>query len=294
MPPSTLSSYVQLGMATHPIASTPIRPLSRRPYNTSEEPTAIAPMPRHTIRLVHEAFPDRPAFDTAVSRALLQRASEGLEPATLRLYRPAAIVAFGPQDVSAPGFRAAVHAAQAQGFAGVRRLAGGRAAVFHEATLAFSWTIPDADPIPGTHRRFRELAEIMLAALISLGIDARIGGVAGEYCPGEYSVNAGGRTKLMGVGQRMVSRAAHVGGVVVAGDSYRIRDVLLPVNQALGLAWDPDTVGSVEDEVGTTDCHAIEAAIVAAFAEHFTLVPGTLSNETLILADTLTGQHTAT
>ncbi|MSQ10447.1 MAG: lipoate--protein ligase family protein [Dehalococcoidia bacterium] len=250
-------------------------------------------MTQHHLRLVGQAFPDRPAFDTAVSRALLQRASDGLEPATLRLYRPAAIVAFGPQDVAAPGFGAAVHAAQALGFAGVLRLAGGRAAAFHEATLAFSWTIPDADPIPGTHRRFRELAEIMLAALGSLGIDARIGGVAGEYCPGEYSVNAGGRTKLMGVGQRMVSRAAHVGGVVVVGDSYRIRDVLLPVNQALGLAWDPDTVGSVEDETGVSDYPAVAGAIERAFAERYALEPVQLSPEVLALAATLTEQHAA-
>lgn len=246
-----------------------------------------------TIRLLHDAYPDRPAFDTAVSKALLQRASAGLEPETLRLYTPAAIVAFGPQDGAAPGFSAAVHAARAQGFAAVRRLAGGRAAVFHQTTLAFSWTIPDPDPILGTHHRFRALADLMATALASLGIDARIGELLGEYCPGEYSVNARGRTKLMGVGQRMVQRAAHVGGVVVVGDSYHIREVLLPVNQALGIAWDPETVGSVEDETGLLDMAGVQAAILQAFGAQFTLEPGTLHPEVLALAEDLAPQHQA-
>ena len=55
----------------------------------------------------------------------------------------------------------------------------------------------------------------MRTALCSLGVDARIGEVAGEYCPGKYSVNARGATKIMGVGQRLARHAAHVGGVIV-------------------------------------------------------------------------------
>ena len=38
----------------------------------------------------------------------------------------------------------------------------------------------------------------------------------------------------MGVGQRLVRGAAHVGGVVVVDQGDRIRDVLLPVYDALG------------------------------------------------------------
>ena len=67
------------------------------------------------------------------------------------------------------------------------------------------------------------------AALCDLGVDARVGEVEGEYCPGEYSVNARGALKLMGVGQRIVRGAAHVGGVLVVGRSDRTRRVLEPV-----------------------------------------------------------------
>ena len=40
-------------------------------------------------------------------------------------------------------------------------------------------------------------------ALQRLGLDARLGELAGEYCPGEFSVNLAGRSKVMGVGQRV-------------------------------------------------------------------------------------------
>ena len=86
-------------------------------------------------------------------------------------------------------------------------------------------------------------------ALRTLGVDARIGEVPGEYCPGDYSINARGETKLAGLGQRIIKGASHIGGVIVVGGAGRMRDVLVPVYEALGLDWDPGTTGSIEDEV---------------------------------------------
>lgn len=246
-----------------------------------------------TIRLIRESCPDPPARATAVSHALLRRVSDGLEPETLRLFRPGAIVAFGPQDTIVPGYAAAVRACRELGFAAVERLAGGRAAVYHERTIGFSWAIPTADPTSGIRERFETIAEILRAAFRSIGVDARVGEVPGEYCPGAYSVNARGRTKLMGVGQRLVRSAAHVGGVIVVGDSRRIRDVLIPVNQALGLAWDPATVGSLEDEVGPLTWETAESAVIAELAQRFNLVPGVLAPGMLELAEELEPKHVA-
>src|SRR5439155_4632372 len=98
------------------------------------------------IRLITEGFPEPPTRDTAVSHAILRRVSDGLEPETLRLHRPGAIVAFGPIDRHTPGFQEAVDAARAAGYEAILRLAGGRAAVFHEDTIAFSWVVPDPSP----------------------------------------------------------------------------------------------------------------------------------------------------
>jgi lipoate-protein ligase A len=87
--------------------------------------------------------------------------------------------------------------------------------------------------------------------------------VPGEYCPGEYSVNARGARKLMGVGQRVIRGAAHVGGVIVVRDSNRVRAALEPVYDAMQVDWDPETAGSVEDELGMATREAVVAALLA-------------------------------
>ena len=222
--------------------------------------------------VVHEdSFPERPAFDTAVTRALLLAVADSRSPAALRLYAPGDVVAFSLLDRVQPGFRAAVSAARALGFDAVLRLAGGRAAVFTRETLGFAWCIPDPEPRAGIAARFDEIAEVVVCALRRLGVDARVGAVPGEYCPGDHSVNARGKTKLMGVGQRIVRGAAHVGGVIVLGGSARIRDVLLPVYERTGFAWDPSTVGSLEDEVGPVSRTALIDALLAELAKHHAL-----------------------
>ncbi|RPI26037.1 MAG: lipoate--protein ligase family protein, partial [Actinobacteria bacterium] len=95
------------------------------------------------ITVIRTAFTAEEGMDIAVSRALLLEASEGTSGETFRLHVPGRMVAFGKQDTLAPGYPEAVAAARALGYAPVERLAGGRAAVFHELTLSFTWTIPD-------------------------------------------------------------------------------------------------------------------------------------------------------
>ena len=248
-------------------------------------------MNRPPLRLVRQPCPDNPALGTAVSRAILNRVAAGELPPTLRLHRPGPILAFSRQDRASPGFAAAVRAAREAGFEPVLRLAGGRAAVFHERTLACSWAIPDRRPAARTTERFRELAELLAAALDGLGVDARVGEVPGEYCPGAWSVNAGGRTKLAGIGQRLIAGAAHRGAVVVVGGSDRIRDVLVPVNDALGLDWDPATAGSIEDELGEVGLSQVEEAILARLRERHELSEEELDAETLELAERLEPNH---
>lgn len=240
---------------------------------------------------MRQTFPDRPAFGTAVSHAILNRVATGELPPTLRLHPPGPILAFSRQDRASPGFAAAVRAAREAGFGTVLRLAGGRAAVFHERTLACSWAVPDSRPTARTTERFREMAELFAAALGGLGIDARVGAVPREYCPGAWSVNAGGRTKLVGIGQRLIAGGAHRGAVVVVGGSERIRDLLVPVYDALGLDWDPATAGSIEDEIGEVGLAVVEGAILSGLAERHQLSEEELDTTTLELAARLEPNH---
>jgi lipoate-protein ligase A len=226
---------------------------------------------------VHErAFPGEAAFDVAVSRALLLAAARGERPECLRLYRPDDVVAFSGSDATRPGFPEAVEAARRAGFDASLRLAGGSAAVFHRESLAFAWCLPARDARRGIRARFEGVAALVAGALRRLGVDARVGEVPGEYCPGDFSVNAGGRRKLMGVGQRIVRGAAHVGGVIVVGASERVRDALVPVYEALRLDWRPESAGSVADEIGAVALESVRDALLAEIREHRELVPAEL------------------
>jgi lipoate-protein ligase A len=122
-------------------------------------------------------------------------------------------------------------------------------------------------------------------------VDARVGEVPGEYCPGAFSVNAGGRIKIAGVGQRLIAGAAHVGGVVVVTDSAAVRDVLVPVYEALGLGWDPATAGAVEDDTPGVTLSGVTEAIVAELAERHELIDGELDDATLALAAEYEHEH---
>ena len=244
------------------------------------------------ITLIRSSFPHQPVFDTAISHALLRRADRGEIGETLRVSVPARMVAFGSQDVAGAGYQEAAVEARRRGFAAIERLAGGRAAVFHSGTISFSWTVPDLEPRAGITTRFKEIADVAAAALESLGVEAHIGEVPGEYCPGTYSVNARRQRKIAGVGQRVIAGAAHIGGVIVVNDSAAIRDVLVPVYAALGVPWEPMTAGSIEDELGAPrDIEKVADAFVAEFADRFALEEGLLDDPTLAEAETLAPGH---
>ncbi len=250
-----------------------------------------APGAQRKIAVMQRAFVDPPGLDTAVSRAILLQVAAGELGETIRLHVPGRVVAFGRRDVASPGYPAAVAAAAAAGFQPVERLAGGRAAIFHEGTLAFAWSVPDPDPPQRTRARFAELATVVAAALRSIGVDARVGEVPGEYCPGEWSVNARGRVKLMGVGQRLARGAAHVGGVIVVSGAELVRAALRPVYAALDLEWDPAAVGAVEDEAPGVTIESVAAAVIAELDRRHDMAPGRLDEATLALARRLRPEH---
>ena len=237
-----------------------------------------------TIRLIREGHPTAPGLDTAISRAMLTRASAGLLEESFRIYTPGRVVAFGKRDTLEPGYSRAVDAARAGGFVPIERLAGGRAAVFHEGTLAFGWTHPIADPRPGIPARFGEVSEMMVAAFARLGIDTKIGQLPGEYCPGKWSVHAGGRLKMMGVGQRLARHAAQTGGVVVVHGAQTVNAILTPVYAALGIEWRPAATGALEDIAPDITLGETATAIITEMETRFRVLEARLDPPTLAQA----------
>ena len=256
---------------------------------------------RPPLALVDAAFAGEAALGTGVSAAILRRVARGDLPTTMRIHRTGRILAFGRIDRLSAGYSGALEIARDHGYEPIERMAGGRAAVFHEGTLAFSRASREPSLRSGTAERFRLIAEILTGALRRLGVDARIGEVPGEYCPGEWSVNWAGRAKLAGIGQRVVAGGAHVGGVLVFRGGDQIRDVLVPVYRELGLNWDPETAGSVEEALGSDPAPAggedpLLAGMIEAMrselSERYRLEPAELDSETLRLAEELRGFHT--
>jgi octanoyl-[GcvH]:protein N-octanoyltransferase len=204
------------------------------------------------------------AYELAISHALLTRVAARELPTTLRIYRPRPAVAFGKLDTLRPGYRAALEASRAHGYEPVLRLPGGHAAAYNRESVCIDVVWALDDPIPGTHDRFAVEGERLAGALRTLGVDARVGEVAGEYCPGAYSVNARGKVKLIGTAQRVVRGAALLGASIVVGDGPGVRAVLDDVYGALEFAWDASTAGAVDEEVdaGVED---VRAAVIAAY-----------------------------
>jgi octanoyl-[GcvH]:protein N-octanoyltransferase len=241
--------------------------------------------------LARESFPDDPARELAVSHALLLRASAGETGPVVRVYRPGPTVAFGRLDAIRPGFAKAVESARTHGFAPAIRAPGGHAAAYHAGCLCVDEIVPETDPITGLQDRFAARAELFAGALASLGVDARIGEVPGEYCPGAFSVNAGGARKLVGTAQRVIRGAWLFGSVVVVADAAPLERVLADVSRPLGLAWRPEAFGAVADEAPGATVDRVETAIAAAYATRYDLVDGALDDDTLETASRLIERH---
>ncbi len=227
------------------------------------------------LSLVVDPPSDHPAEELERGIGLLRRVADGAEPPTLRLYRPSPTVAFGQRDARLPGFAEAGAAASRHGFAPLVRRAGGRAAAYHRGCLVVDHIEPASDAVAGTTARFSAFGGFFAQVLTGLGLDAHVGEVPGEYCPGEYSVHgrAGGAPviKLVGTAQRVVAGAWLFSSVIVVEDSEPLRAVLTDVYAALGLPWRPRTAGAAEDLAAGTTVRDVEDALLAAYTAHVVL-----------------------
>ncbi len=273
--------------------------------------------------LLRGAFggPD-PAWDVAVTHALLRQvgasavspahsavspAQDAVSPtqdavspahdavfptAVLRVYRPKSpVVAFGRRDTRRPGFPSAVAAARAAGFTPVVRPQGGRAVAYTERSLVVDHIHPHADTLGGMDDRFARYGELWARALSGFGIDARVGEVPGEYCPGAYSVNARGVAKLVGTAQRVIKGAWLFSAVAILDDADVLRPVLADVYRELDLPFDVASVGAIRVEAPSVSLDQLETAILIAYRADDDLTPITLDHAVKPAAEALLPDH---
>jgi octanoyl-[GcvH]:protein N-octanoyltransferase len=233
-------------------------------------------------------------LELALATALLHQVAAGVRGPVIRIYRPPATVAFGRRDSFLDGFGAAAAAARTHGFTPAIRSAGGRAAAYHEECLVIDEMVPSANAMADVDARFQTEAESQAQGLRALGIDARVGEVPGEYCPGRFSVNARGQIKLIGAAQRIISGAWLFSSVVVVGGSLPVRTVLEDVYAALGLDWDPASAGSVADERAGVSVEQVQAVLLDQLAGRYRLLPSTLADSETAAARDLVDRHRVT
>jgi lipoate-protein ligase A len=133
----------------------------------------------------------------------------------------------------------------------VERDVGGRAVAYTGTTLAFARLEPIDDPRRGLGDRYERIEADVLSALAAVGVEATLGEPPASFCPGEHSVQADG--KLVGIAQRVTEGAAVVSGILIVDQREAVAAVLAPVYDALGVPFDPDSVGSVEAAGGDVE-----------------------------------------
>jgi lipoate-protein ligase A len=214
-----------------------------------------------------------PAADREPTADLLASAADGIPAA--RVAAPPRQVAFGRRDVRESGFERAKRAAREAGFPTVERDVGGRAVAYTGSTLSFGVAVPTGGGRGSIDSRYETATATLRDALRDLGADVVRGEPPDAFCPGDHSLRVAGGTdastggKVAGLAQRVRADAALVAGVIVvsAADPEPIARVTEPVYDALGVPFDPESVGSVASAGGPDDPDAVARAVEAAFVE---------------------------
>jgi lipoate-protein ligase A len=192
--------------------------------------------------------PGSAVADRAISQELLERVAHGESDTAIRIWRPVPALAMSRLDELRPGAAAAREAAEAAGVGTIRRVSGGHAVVLGAGSFCVGFA-ERARAFEGTDARYERLSAALIAALGTLGVAAERGELAGEWCPGSWSIRASG-VKLAGLAQRAIKGAAWVDAVVELAPDAPSRELLGEVYAQLGLPLDPKTLGSVSELAG--------------------------------------------
>lgn len=221
---------------------------------------------RDVVRLEDSGTGDA-AADLDLGLRLMQLVGSASAGPLLRPYSPLPTAAFSRRETHLPGFDRAVSAAAAAGYTPVVRPTGGRVVVYDGSSLVLDLAEP-AEPHSGHRDAFERVSGAIAEALRDLGVNAAVGPVPGEYCPGEFSVGARGTVKLVGIAQRASRGARLVSAVVSLRRSDPAVALMTELNAELGLDWNPATCGSVDEEAGAASASTVERRLCEAIAPH--------------------------
>ena len=145
------------------------------------------------------------------------------------------------------------------------REVGGSAVAYTGETVAFAYGVPTETGRGSIDSRYRDAETLLIQALEKAGATVERGEPDASFCPGDHSVQGGG--KIAGIAQRVRRESSLVGGyvIVMESDERAVSDVLDPIYAALDIPFDPRSVGCVERAGGPADVEAIVETIEETF-----------------------------
>ncbi len=181
-----------------------------------------------------------------LQQAVLEEVAADERGPTALMWTSSPYVGATRPETRLPGFGEARRRAEGLGFPVLVRNSGGGAVAANEGSISFSLILPVTDLRHGLYERYAEGVDLVSSALRRIGVEAEGGEVAGEFCPGAYSVRSGGKAgiKHAGLAQRVTRRAARVEALILIQRTAELVPVLEAFHSALGL---PFRSGSVAD-----------------------------------------------
>jgi octanoyl-[GcvH]:protein N-octanoyltransferase len=232
-----------------------------------------------------------PAITELLIPALLLRTPHAPWAQLVHIYVPQGpTVAFSGRDLRSPGIAEATSLARAAGFEPVVRSPGGRMVAYDSGAVVIDHLDSTTDIRHAGSATFAANAEAHVRVLRGLGdVDARIGEVDGEYCPGEYSINVGGDTKVVGSAQRVTSTGSLFSTVVQVAVSERVRAVIAEVSKALGYDLRESSIAGLADYAPGLSASEVAAAFVADYRDRLGMTDGPLPDGVVAHASDASG-----
>ncbi|MFI6094799.1 lipoyl protein ligase domain-containing protein [Lentzea sp. NPDC051213] len=229
------------------------------------------------------------AVTDLVIPALLLRTPDARWSQLVHIYVPRGpVVAFSGRDLRSPGIAAATEVALSAGFEAVVRSPGGRMVAYDSGAVVIDHLNSTSDLRHAGSATFAENAECHARVLRGLGdVDARVGEVDGEYCPGEFSVNVGGKVKVIGSAQRVTATGSLFSTVVQVTVSDRVRAVIEDVSEALGYDLRPSSIAGLADYAPALTSDEVAAAFAADYRGRLDMTDGPLPAEVVAHASTV-------
>lgn len=249
-------------------------PDSSRPKKPNVQPVAAAAATRTTVKGVSKALdimiPTRfedPAVAYGYQRVVFEQVASGQRPPTISITLSDRHVGVTRRDTFRSGFDEAVRASNEEGYPVLVRSSGGGATAAGDGTFGFSVVRPadNRETARSIRERYDEAAGLVLGAFSRMGLQAEVGEVREEFCPGDHSIRVGSwrnGSKVVGIAQRITRRATSVGGIVLVSGERELEHVLKRVYGAMSLPFRTGNVGSLR-QAGLA---AGVAEVIEAFA----------------------------